>query len=526
MAPMYACDAPAAGTGKSKLADVCAVFATGHECPVSSKGTTRRDGKATRCLPAALEASVRSFPIRGDADRYRPVRSPDEPLAGYAPPRPAGSGRGNPLARNVLHPRMCRSVIALFLGTVAALAAGGVVDAAAAQPTEQVLQRFSGVNGATPQGALVIGAAGALYGTAETGGNFFSGMVFKLVPPAAGQTLWTETHLYDFCATKGCVGGTLPLAGLTPDGTGGFFGTTSVGGAHGNGTVFHLQRPAVGMTRWSLTPIYKFCADHNCEDGGNPAASLLRSRPGSVLYGTTFAGGTHAFGTVFSLTPPATGGTEWNYAVIHDFDFADGAGPLGGLIFGSAGELYGTTSEAGAHGHGTAFVLTPPTADSTDWSFRVIYQFCAEPDCVDGSGPNSGLWRGKAGTLYGTTLSGGSGGWGTVYALLPPDYGTERVLHSFAFSDGAAPVGGLIQDPSGALYGTTSMDGRYGYGTVFKLASTAGKGWVETVLRYFVGVDGNEPLATLVLGKGGALYGTTEFGGGANNDGVVFKVTP
>jgi uncharacterized repeat protein (TIGR03803 family) len=429
------------------------------------------------------------------------------------------------LARNVLHRRICRSLSARFLGAVALLFAGGVINAVPARPTTQVLLRFSGVNGATPQSALVIGADGALFGTTTVGGNFSSGMVFKLTPPATGQTLWTETHLRDFCATNGCVAGTLPLAGLTPDGTRGFFGTASAGGAHGNGTVFRLRRPAPGMTGWSLTVIHAFCGDQNCRDGGAPAAAVLRG-PGNVLYGTTFTGGAHSYGAVFSITPPAAGGTEWRYAVIHDFAFHDGAGPLGSLTFGPAGELYGTTSQAGAHGYGTAFRLAPPAARTADWAFSVIYQFCAKRSCVDGSDPSSGLLRGKDGTLYGTTLSGGSGGWGTVYALLPPDHRSERVLHNFAFSDGAAPVGGLIGDRSGALYGTTSLDGAYGYGTVFKLASNSGKGWVETVLHDFVGGDGDQPVANLVLGKDDVLYGTTEFGGGASNDGVVFRVMP
>jgi uncharacterized repeat protein (TIGR03803 family) len=419
----------------------------------------------------------------------------------------------------------CRRLIALLLGAVAIFAAGSAVDAARAQTATQVVKRFTGANGATSQSALVIDGSGALYGTAADGGYFSSGLVFKLSPPATGQTLWTETHLYDFCPTKGCKAGTLPLAGLTPDGFGGFFGTTSAGGAHGNGTLFRLRRPDAGKTDWSLRVIYSFCAEANCRDGGAPAASVLRG-PGNILYGTTFAGGAHSYGTVFSLTPPAAGKTAWNYAVLYDFDFHDGAGPLGSLIFGRAGELFGTTSEAGANGHGTAFELRPPAAGSADWSFRAIYQFCAERDCADGADPYSGLLRAKDGTLYGTAQNGGSGGWGAVYALIPRDYRTERVLHNFAFSDGAAPVGGLIQDRSGALYGTTSLDGAYGYGTVFKLAPPTGSGWTETVLHDFTGPDGNQPVATLALGSGGVLYGTTEFGGGADNDGVVFKLTP
>ena len=412
-----------------------------------------------------------------------------------------------------------------------AIFAAVALDAASARPTTHLLKRFVGTNGANPQGALLVGASGALFGTTTAGGHFGSGMVFELIPPATGQTFWTEAHLYDFCSMAGCVGGTLPVAGLTPDGAGGFFGTTTAGGGHSFGAVFQLHPPAAGTTRWSLDVLYEFCAEKSCRDGGSTAAAVLRG-PGGVLYGTTFTGGAHTYGTVFSLAPPASGHTGWSYAVIHDFDFHDGEGPLGRLTSGINGELYGTTSAAGANGHGTAFKLTPPTAGGPDWSFRVIYQFCAETSCRDGADPNSGLLRGKGGTLYGTTLNGGlggsgvSGGWGTVYALIPPNYRIERVLHKFAFFDGAAPIGGLIEDRSGALYGTTSMDGAYGSGTVFKLARSTGPAWTETVLHDFAGPDGSQPVAALVMGSGGVLYGTTEFGGGVNDDGVVFAVTP
>ncbi len=179
-----------------------------------------------------------------------------------------------------------------------------------AQPAALVLKRFSGTDGATPQGALVVDVSGAIYGTAAAGGKFASGLVFELTPPATGKTGWTLTHLYDFCPMTGCVGGTFPLL--------------------------------FGAPPYSVVP---------------------------------FAGGANAYGTVFSLTPPAAGQTAWTYAVIHNFDFHDGAGPLGSLVSSSAGKIYGTASEAGAHGHGTAFELRPPTTGSSTWQFRVVYQF-------------------------------------------------------------------------------------------------------------------------------------------------------
>jgi uncharacterized repeat protein (TIGR03803 family) len=248
--------------------------------------------------------------------------------------------------------------------------------------------------------------------------------------------------------------------------------------------------------------------------------------PGNRLYGTTFVGGADNNGTLFTLTRRAPGQTRWRYAIIHSFAFHDGAGPIGDLAFGRGGKLYGTTSAAGAHGHGSAYELMPPGAGGSDWSFRVVYRFCAQPFCTDGSSPNSGLLFGRDETLYGTTLGGGSGGWGTVYALDPASSRPLRVLHDFAFVAGASPIGGLIQDRFGVLYGTTSMAGAFGHGTVFKLAPSTGGLWRETVLHHFTGVDGDQPAAKLAADQAGVVYGTTEAGGGANTDGVVFAVTP
>jgi uncharacterized repeat protein (TIGR03803 family) len=424
---------------------------------------------------------------------------------------------------NLSRPRLGGGFFAVIVAAM--MTAAGAADTAHAQSTLYVLKRFAGANGATPQSPLLPGASGALYGTTANGGKFGSGLVFELMPPGRGQTLWTERPLYDFCATPGCMGGTVPLAGLTPDGAGGFFGTTSVSGGHGWGTVFQLHRPRSATSGWSLTVVYSFCAETSCSDGAGPAAAVVRG-PGGVLYGTTYSGGAKDYGAVFSLTPPAKGQTTWSYAVIHDFDFHDGAGPLGDLVLGGGGELYGTTSVAGTHGHGAAFELKPPAKAGGAWSFRVLYQFCAKRNCIDGANPYSGLLLTGSGALYGTTQAGGPGGWGTVYELIPPDYGTLRTLHNFVFRDGAAPVGGLVQDRAGAIYGTTSLDGAYGYGTVFRLTRSGNERWTETVLHDFKSTDGAGPVATLTLGKSGVLYGSTEYGGGPNNDGAAFELTP
>jgi uncharacterized repeat protein (TIGR03803 family) len=155
----------------------------------------------------------------------------------------------------------------------AALAVAGAADVASAPPVTRVLVRFGGIDGAAPQGGLVIDAAGALYGTTRAGGHCGSGTVFKLARPPAGTTPWIETHLHDFCPRPGLAAGTVPVAGLTADGTGGFFGSTSAGGANGFGTVFRLRPPAAGASRSGFSVLHQFCAEANCRDGGAPARS-------------------------------------------------------------------------------------------------------------------------------------------------------------------------------------------------------------------------------------------------------------
>jgi uncharacterized repeat protein (TIGR03803 family) len=217
----------------------------------------------------------------------------------------------------------------------------------------------------------------------------------------------------------------------------------------------------------------------------------------------------------------------------------DGANPYGGLLAGTSGVFYGTTSAGGTSGDGTVFELTP-SGKVTLYSFK---------GGNDGATPLSGLVA-AGGVLYGTTESGGgasscSGGCGTVYALTPSGSGsTERVLYAFAGgSDGAYPVGGLLIDKNGALYGTTQAGGgsssctqaseAVGCGTVFKL-TPSGSSYSESVLYAFQGGnDGSQPESTLIADKSGALYGTTEWGGGtscsvsgSSGCGAAFKLTP
>jgi uncharacterized repeat protein (TIGR03803 family) len=207
--------------------------------------------------------------------------------------------------------------------------------------------------------------------------------------------------------------------------------------------------------------------------------------------------------------------------------------PYGGLISDAAGNLYGTTFQGGAYGHGAVFELSPIAG--VGWSETVIYSFNEKPGQID-YGPESGLTLDAAGNLYGTKSTGGASGFGMVFKLIPSGGGTWtlKVLHSFIGTDGDYPEAGVIFDGVGNLYGTTHFGGAYGYGAVFELSPIAGGGWREKVLYSFrhVGHDGVNPDAGLVFDAAGNLYGTTRVGGTnlskkcQSGCGTVFELSP
>jgi uncharacterized repeat protein (TIGR03803 family) len=275
--------------------------------------------------------------------------------------------------------------------------------------------------------------------------------------------------------------------------------------------------------------LYAFCPDGTCGDGSNPSAGLIMDGSGN-LYGTTLYGGSYGQGTVFQLIPTGTG---WSEKVLYSFcsqsACTDGSMPSGGLIMDSSGNLYGTTQYGGATHNGTAFQLT---LTSNGWTQKLVYSFCQQSACADGSNPSGGLIIDSSGNLYGETPYGGTTGKGTVFQLTPTTNGwTPRVLYSFcqqsACADGSNPSGGLTIDSSGNLYGTTCCGGLATYsGTVFQLKPT-GTGWKEEVLYKFCSpsgygecTDGFGPLGGLLMDSSGNLYGTTFNGGFYHNDNI------
>jgi uncharacterized repeat protein (TIGR03803 family) len=187
------------------------------------------------------------------------------------------------------------------------------------------------------------------------------------------------------------------------------------------------------------------------------------------------------------LSSPAHAGTE---TVLYSFDITTGEYPQAGLIFDAAGNLYGTTPNGG-HGLGVVFKLSP--ASGGGWTETALYTFTGP----DGMTPYSALVMDAAGNLYGTTIGGGTYGFGVIFKLEPASGGgwTRIILHYFSGgNDGAQPYGNLIFDAAGNLYGTTYEGGSSGHGTVFTLKPASGGYWKESVLHNFSGgTDGSAP---------------------------------
>jgi uncharacterized repeat protein (TIGR03803 family) len=372
------------------------------------------------------------------------------------------------------------SVVTLFATLTAA-------DAA----KEKVLHEFTGQSddGGSPAGDLIGDAQGNVYGTTVFGGAFGEGTIFKVSPRGR------ETILHSF---NGIPDGSVPEAGLVMDGAGNLYGTAS-GGTGGSGVVFELTR------KNQFTVLYAFRTN---PDGQFPHGSLVLDASGN-LYGTTEEGGTKCpCGTVFKVTPT---GEE---TILYSFGGGtDGRIPKAGLILSPDGQLYGTTAAGGGNCDcGTVFKI------SMDGTETLLHSFSGGRD---GSEPSGQLIADSTGKLYGVTAAGGHCGCGPVFSISPE--GKEEIVYAFgkgAGYDGAQPVGRLVLDADGNLYGATHAGGPMDYGTVFKVRAAPGK---ERVLHLFAGGDdGANPYAGMV-DIGGALIGTTG-NGGSYGEGVVFKI--
>ncbi|MGA8763160.1 MAG: choice-of-anchor tandem repeat GloVer-containing protein, partial [Candidatus Sulfotelmatobacter sp.] len=274
-----------------------------------------------------------------------------------------------------------------------------------------------------------------------------------------------------------------------------------------------------------------------------PTSTLISDAAGN-LYGTAYVGGNglciwsggaqNGCGSVFELSPPAGGIGPWTEKVLYSFQGGtDGALPYAGLVMDAAGNLYGAASVGGdgtSQDLGIIYELSPPSGGSGAWTFTNLFLF--SNTSADGGSPMGTLIFDHAGNLYGTTSSGGASNDGAVFKLSPPSAPggtwTETVLHSFSGADGWFPVAGLYLDGAGNLYGTTVQGGNMtacggsGCGVVFKLSPGSGGTWTEMLLHRFARTDGSQPYGSLTFYHGN-FYGTTFTG--SNFAGTVFELT-
>jgi uncharacterized repeat protein (TIGR03803 family) len=376
-------------------------------------------------------------------------------------------------------------------GTVFKMTPGGTFTSLYSFGNDVNQSRAFYYDGTTPVGNLVQGTDGNLYGVTANGGSATTTDSFGTRGPAPVGTAFsittagTLTTVFSFgndaqfntnlaISAWVSVSGGHPTTGLVQGSDGNFYGTTSVQGDYGWGTVFRLTPYAV------LTTLHSFRApDTNTGynyDGYYPNSELVEGKDGN-FYGTTSQGGESGGGTVYRITPDGA------YTTLISFDGPNGFNPLGGLVLGKDGNFYGTTIAWGTSGNpvtysvGTVFKLT------TNGVLTVLHYFTGSAE--EGWEPHGTLMQGSDGNLYGTTWSGGNtdganlDGYGTVFQITTN--GEFTTLHKFNGADGSHPDGALVQGPNGDIYGTTVNGGisflgnqigyaSYdGYGTIFRI---------------------------------------------------------
>lgn len=517
-----------------------------------------------------------------------------------------------------------------MLGAVVLTVTGLACASRAAAANLRTLYSFcaqggaSCTDGANPLSGVIKDAAGTIYGTTSAGGAYGWGTVFELIPSIGpwGQTFYTERVLHSFCSQGGgyCTDGAFPIMWkLTMDGRGNLYGTTLYGGANSTylgapgssgypatsgyaGVVFELS-PNTDKTFWTYKVLYSFCAQGGagCTDGRGPQSGVIIG-PDGRLYGTASEGGAQnpncrngACGVVFELIPKADK-SGWTETLLYVFCkqggavCADGANPHSGVSFAFGGLLGNAAQGSGAYSNqaggapgagsgGAVFTLTP-NAPGAPWTYKVLYGFCSQPNCADGSDPEQdSMVVDAAGNIFGNAAFGGvqnascvsptgaALGCGVVFELSPNAADrtawTERVLYAFCAvggsncTDGSLPDSGLIADASGKLLGTTVLGGANNQnGVLFAVtpnvyakgqsagletvqytpAATAqlGQGgqtaWTERKLYNFCAEpnctdSGGGGSGVLTMDPSGRIYGATYSGGANNQNGVVFELT-
>jgi uncharacterized repeat protein (TIGR03803 family) len=390
-----------------------------------------------------------------------------------------------------LSPRFFRGALSVAVLASATLCAAQNTNSERRPTTAPVvatIANFGSPNGSDPgYENLVQGSDGNLYGTTSYGGTSDDGTVFKVT------TSGTITTLHSFTGSDGSE----PTAGLLLGTDGNLYGTTVKGGTSSVGTVF------------KITPLGKLTTLHSFDefDGYSPKGALMEGTNGE-FYGTTagsyVVGG--YWGTVFKITSSGT------FTTLFYFSDDYGAYPEAGLVQGTNGNLYGTTSGGGTGQFSDGVVFEATTAGTV----TSVYSFSG----TNGSEPTSQLVQASDGSFYGTAFGGGAAGDGEVFKI-DSSLLSLTVLYSFGSSGGEEPTAGLVQGTDGNLYGTTSTAENTGEGTIFEITT----GGTLTTLYSFTDVtNGFYPFGGLVQHTNGDFYGVTD-GGGSNGAGVVYSLS-
>jgi len=417
----------------------------------------------------------------------------------------------------------------------AVLVVGSITPALAQFSTIYTFPNYT--DGFFPRGGLAMDNAGALYGTTQYGGVYPNstcgnaqalvppcGTIYKLTPPTGGQTVWSYQLLHSMLPVMIQTyneDGERPLAPLTSF-QNVLYGVNSVAGdtGCGCGNIFSITPGGTYTVLHVFDPFVPGANDFNQWPGGlNPVGGLLIGSDGT-MYGTTSSGGTGG-----ALGPDNTNGAGTvykistvgaNFSIIHNFDGSLNTGPQGMLIFGQDGFIYGTSYGSGAYGEGFIFKM-----DTGGGNYSVLYSFKGtnQPgNSTDGANPEGRLALGPDGTIYGTTTLGGSPSqYGTAWSI---KNGTYTQLYRFNLNgEGALPHSGLILIGND-LYGTTTSSGPKGGGTVYKLVPPAQSGgqWTYVSLHNFTPLDpnGDSPYGDLLYANG-KLFGVNISGGNLTN---------
>jgi len=361
--------------------------------------------------------------------------------------------------------------------------------------TYEVVQQFTGI-GDPINDRLIEGPGGVLYGAVADGGLYNHGSIFSATPDAAAGRRFAVVHAFSGPDGRFPVGAPLPAA------DGSLYGTTQLGGANDQGTVYRVDPSG------TLTVLHNF----DGTDGSHPTSDLLQA-PDGTFYGTTFDGGT-GHGTVFRMDSSGA------LLGVHAFDGTDGEHPYGALILLSDGYFYGTTTGGGTGGRGTLFRM------DADCNVTTLHDFSGP----DGASPGKHLVQGTDGRIYGVTSAGG-GQDGTVFAF-DLVTGTLTTLHSLSYGpDGSGPVGGLVQAPDGWFYGTAAAgslaapDGApIGGGTLFKVDASGN----FVVVQRYSNLGPNTPFAVPMLDSSGVIWASQSKDGGTPlgpNGGGIFNLS-